>query len=252
MASDTKVDTAPLLFIAAQHMGLEPFWLIPNGLFGITTPHGERYINFARSPLNSHVSASLVRDKYAARAILARNHLPNIPYRLCRTIEDARQFLAVHRTIVVKPRSGSGSRDIHIVSQPSQLVGLTIAHYICEKYIPGTEMRYLLLNDEVIAVHHSEYGASVAADRTLQRISYAPQDWDPALVAMTRRIASAFGLHFAAVDFMIAENGHAYILEINSTPGLKWFHAPSSGPPVDAARLLLEAILVAGPTPPVM
>jgi glutathione synthase/RimK-type ligase-like ATP-grasp enzyme len=228
-------------------MGLEPFWLIPNGLFGIQTPAGERYIHFARSPLNSHLGTSLVRDKYTARAILAHHHLPNIPHRMCRTMDEARQFLAIHKTIIVKPRTGSGSRDIHIVSQPGQLIGLNIAEYICEKYVPGNEMRYLILNDAVIAVHHSKYGTSVAADRYLERISYPADQWDPALVAMTRRIADAFELRFAAVDFMIDANGRSYVLEINSTPGLKWFHAPTSGPAVDVARLFLESMLVADP-----
>jgi len=49
-------------------------------------------------------------------------------------------------------------------------------------------------------------------------------------------------LNFAAVDYMIDDTGTAYILEVNTTPGLKWFHAPTSGPVVDVARLFLEAI----------
>jgi hypothetical protein len=30
---------------------------------------------------------------------------------------------------------------------------------------------------------------------------------------------------------------------VNTMPGLKWFHAPSSGPVVDVARLFLESVI---------
>jgi D-alanine-D-alanine ligase-like ATP-grasp enzyme len=130
---------------------------------------------------------------------------------------------------------------------PEQLAGLDVSRYICEKYIAGKEMRYLVLNDEVIAVHHSEYGTSVAEDRALQRISYPAAQWDSLLVALARRIAAAFDMQFTAIDFMVTTDGRPYVLELNSTPGLKWFHAPTSGPPIDVARLFLEAILAADP-----
>jgi glutathione synthase/RimK-type ligase-like ATP-grasp enzyme len=247
MATDSKVGTAALLFVQAEAMGLEPLWLTPGGLFVVTTPHGERYINFARSPLNSHVSASLARDKYLARSIMAHHRLPNIPYRLCETRHEARQFLAIHHTIIVKPIRGSGSRDIHIVTKPDQLAGIDISRYICEKYIAGKEMRYLVLDGKVIAVHHSEYGTSVAEDRPLQRISLSPEQWDPSLIVLARRVAEAFDMQFTAIDFMVTDEGRPYVLELNSTPGLKWFHAPTSGPSVDVARMLLETILAADP-----
>lgn len=102
-------------------------------------------------------------------------------------------------------------------------------------------MRYLLL-DDVIAVHQSEYGISVAETRDLKRISYPEDTWDSKLATLSLRIAKVLGLQFAAVDYLIDLDQQIYILEVNSAPGLKWFHAPSTGPSVDVASLFLQAM----------
>jgi D-alanine-D-alanine ligase-like ATP-grasp enzyme len=104
-------------------------------------------------------------------------------------------------------------------------------------------MRYLVLNGEVIAVHESKYGVSVEADRDLERISYPQADWSDELTRLSLHVADLLGLRFAAVDYLIDANGKHHVLEVNSSPGLKWFHAPTSGPPVDVAAFFLEALL---------
>ncbi|HUC89492.1 MAG TPA: ATP-grasp domain-containing protein [Patescibacteria group bacterium] len=243
MVIGQKLSTTELLYKRAAQMGLQPSWLRPGGLFVIETTDGEKYINSSRNPLNSHVSSSLAKNKYLTRLICQRHGLPNIPFALPQTAGQAEDFLKQHQTIVVKPVGGSGSQDIHIVSDMSQLSGLNIQEYIFEKYVTGKELRYLILNDEVIAVHESEYGASVKEDRSLQRISYPVSDWCPELVAMSLNIVKILGMKFAAVDYIIDAQNKAFILEVNSAPGLKWFHAPTSGPPVDVASMFLDAIL---------
>jgi D-alanine-D-alanine ligase-like ATP-grasp enzyme len=100
------------------------------------------------------------------------------------------------------------------------------------------------MNGKVVAVHESNYGVSVASDRELERISVEKSSWDPELSRQAIEISKIFGLGFSAIDYIIDENGKAHILEVNSAPGLKWFHAPSEGPPADVARLMLDAFLV--------
>lgn len=238
-----KLGTAEILFQRAQQMGLAPIWVTPRGVFAITINGQERYINLARSPLNSDASAALAKNKHITRRILERHHMPNIPYVLPRTQADAEEFLRQHSTVVAKPVSGAAARDIHIITTPGQLASLTICRYLLEKYIPGTEVRYLVLNNEVVGVHRSEYGTSVSYDRPLTRISYPRSNWDPALVKCSLRIAGILSLRFAAVDYLIDALGQASILEVNTMPGLKWFHAPSSGPVVDVASLFLHSIV---------
>ena len=243
MATDAKLGTSELLFRCASEMGLRPTWITPGGLFAVTVGNEEKYINFAQSSVSSHLSSGLVKNKLITRLILQRQGLPNIPFARARSQGEAAEFLQLHGKIIAKPIRGSGSKDIHIITTKAQLQGLSISKYILEKYIAGTEMRYLVLNDTVIAVHKSEYGTSVDEDRPLQRFSYPESEWDVTLVNSSRRIAKIFGLKFTAIDYMIDETGRTYVLEANSTPGLKWFHAPTSGPAVDVARLFLEAML---------
>jgi glutathione synthase/RimK-type ligase-like ATP-grasp enzyme len=240
--NDQKVGTAELLFRAAQGMGLGPAWINQGDLFAVSVDDHEQYINLACSPLNSHTAASLAKDKYVTRRILERHNMPNIPFARPKTQASAEAFLHEHGKIVAKPVTGSGARDIHIITEPLQLQTLAITQYILEKYIAGEELRYLILNNSVIGVHRSDYGLSVEEGRALERISYPTTDWNEELVSTSLQVAQILSLKFAAVDYLIDAAGHAYILEVNTTPGLKWFHAPTSGPVVDVAQQFLAAI----------
>ncbi len=227
----------------AEQMSLQPQWITNKYLFSVTTADGQQYINGSMSSLNSQVDSALVRNKYHTRLILERFEVPNIPYMRPKTLEEASEFLKEHQTIIVKPTSGQGSEDITIVTDIKQIARLDLKGYIFEKYVAGKEMRYLVLNGTVIAVHQSEYGTSVAKDRQLERLSFAKDSWDSNLVELALDVTEIFHLKFAAVDFLIDESGKPYVLEVNTAPGLKWFHAPSSGPSVDVAALFLEAML---------
>jgi glutathione synthase/RimK-type ligase-like ATP-grasp enzyme len=240
---DISMSTAKLLFQGATEMGLHPTWMIADGLFVVETPTGERYINCERSSTNSHLSISLTINKYATRLVLQRHGLPNIPFCRPADMQEAEAFLATHKKIIIKPLRGAGSKGIIIVTDKSQLQDVPVRKYIFEKYISGTEMRYLILDGSVIAVHKSAYGVSVEADRELERISYEKADWDPELAAMAQKAARILNLHFGAVDYMIDEAGKAYVLEVNSAPGFKWFHKPTSGPSVNVAKMFLESTL---------
>lgn len=237
-----KLGTAELLFRRADAMGLSPDWVTPRGLFAVRVGDREEYVNFARSPLNSHSSASLAKNKYLTRRILDRHGMRNIPFMLPSTHAAAVQFLGTHRKIIAKPVSGSGAHDIHIITTADELMKLNVKKYIIEKYISGKELRCLVLNNSVIGVHLSEYGTSVAKDRALKRISYPMKIWDEPMVESALHVAHVLGLKFAAVDFIVDDLGRAYILEVNSAPGLKWFHAPTSGPVIDVAGKFLEAM----------
>lgn len=239
----TKQTTTELLFTTAHRMGLSPEWVVKNGLFAVTIDSAEHYINFERSPLNSHLSISLSGNKYLTRLILKRHGYSNIPFMRARTLLRAQNFLSTHKTIVAKPLRGSGSRDIHIITKESELSQLAIADYILEKYSPGKEMRYLVMNSKVVAVHESRYGVSVQEDRHLERLSLPETNWNSAIVEQSVKIAGLLGLEFAVVDYLVDSTGVHNILEVGAAPGFKWFHAPTSGPAVDVARMFLDAYI---------
>ncbi len=242
MSAIQRPGTVELLFKSAQHKGLQPTWITENGLFVITTPTGERYVNRQHSILNSHVSVSLSANKHLTRLVLERNGLPNIPYLRATSHDEAVTFLQAYGTIIAKPLKGAGSVGIVIIKDASQLHALAVKDYILEQYAPGKEMRYLVLNNEVIAVHESRYGASIQPDRALERISYSADEWKTDIVDLSLKVSQVLGMSFAAVDYLVDAQGNYRILEVNSRPGMKWFHNPSEGPAVNVAGLFLDSL----------
>lgn len=224
-------------------MGLTPEWVVKNGVFAIQINESEHYINFERSPLNSHLSVSLSGNKHLTRLILKRRGHANIPFKRVRTLTAATAFLDEHGVIIAKPLKGSGSRGIKIISSTSDFDGLVLSNHILEKYMPGVEMRYLIMDGRVIAVHRSNYGTSVDKNRDLERMSLPHTDWDQAIAARSITIAELLGLRFAAVDYLVDNAGAYHLLEVGAAPGFKWFHAPSSGPAVDVAHMFLSAYI---------
>lgn len=243
MIAEKKLTSSELLFNSALRMKLTPRWIDQGGLFVISTDQGERYVYGVHGAINNQLSGGIARNKAATRLVLERNGFPSIPFLRPANSTEAEQFLAVHGTIIVKPLTGSNSRGVSIVRQASELSGIETRGVILEKYIAGREFRYLILSGTVIAVHESDYGVSVEESRPLKRISYPRETWDEALVTLSLQTANALGLRYAAVDYLITAQGEACILEVNSAPGMKWFHAPSSGPAVDVAGLFLEEML---------
>lgn len=243
MTISKKLGTAELLYNCAASMGLRPEWVRYSNFFSISTTEGDRYIYYAKSTLNSHLSNSIARNKHITRLVLERSGLPNIAFIKPSNLADAEQFLTRHSKIIVKPLNGSNSSDVHIVEASEDLRNMDLTKYILEKYTVGKELRYLVLNGKVIAVHESEYGESVSKERDLKRISYPESEWNAELVALALKTAKTLQLRYAAVDYLIEPKGQAYILEVNSSPEMKWFHQPTSGPVIDLARLFLEAML---------
>lgn len=240
-----KKKTVELLFSCAQGMGMEPKWLTKH-LFSVVTPSGEQHVFYTKSILNSHISVILANNKFLTRTLLEHHQLPNIPFCKPANLEEAKVFLNEHGPVIAKPLHGFGARDINLIHKASDMGHLKFGKYIFEKYIVGKEMRYLILNGHVIAVHESDYGTSLSPSRELKRISYESNEWNPQLTNLTKKIAKVVNLNFAAIDFIVQTNGTIYILEVNCAPGLKWFHSPTSGPVVDVANLFLQAILEDG------
>lgn len=241
--SNIQLTSVELLFIESEAIGLDPQWVADKVLFSVTLNNVTHYIGNSKSNANSQKSSSMVQNKYFSRLILQDKGLPNIPFLQTSHLDEASSFLNKHQTIIAKPLLGWGSKDIHIISDSKDLANLDLDKYLFEKYILGREMRYLILNGKVIAVHQSDYGLSVDADRYLERISYPIELWNEELVDKALEISEIFNLQFSAVDFLIDEDENWHILEVNTTPGLKWFHSPTSGPIVNVAKKLMNALI---------
>lgn len=232
--------SAKVLFDAAKELGLQPEWVTSFGLLSIRHKSRLHYIYLSKSSLNSDVSSYLAKNKYFSRVIFEKNSLPNIPYLLPQSIEEVEKFLSENKKIIAKPTLGAHSTDVHIFTTSEELSSFNFGKHIFEKYVAGREMRYLVLKDEVIAVHEKRYTTLINNQGIVERISYPKNKWDKKICKTALLAAKAIGLQFAAVDFIVEKNGDFHILEINSSPGLWRFHFPDKGSAVKVAYLLLS------------
>jgi carbamoyl-phosphate synthase large subunit len=142
--------------------------------------------------------------------------------------------------VVVKPRTGSGSRDISVVDSAQELAGLErSAEFIVQEYLPGEEYSIDVLadtNSHVIAAvprvrTRVDSGVSVAG-RTIH---------DPPLEHFGATVASVTGLTYIAnVQARRDVAGRPALLEVNPrAPGALPLTMASG---VDMPRLALDAL----------
>lgn len=232
-----------LLLSTAESMGLNPKVLTDYGLVSIEVHGTERYVPYKASNPNDQLASWLAQNKHASRVIFEKHGLPNIPFCIPVNTSEAKNFLSEHGQIIVKPLKGSKSQGIHLVSTEDELSTLDLSDCILEKFIKGQEVRFLVVDGEVKAVHHKVYESDINDPNTVQRVSLEKEVWDKRLADVAVKAAAAIGLSFTAVDFMVTEDGDAYILEINSAPGIDRFQEPNEGPSVDMMRMYLEQII---------
>lgn len=235
--------TAEVLFEEAKKMGLKPTWLTDYGLFSITVDEKTGYVFYARNMMNSNLSSFLAIDKHATRTVLQQHGLPNIPFGMFDNKEDVKRFLDENKIIIAKPVLGSSSKDVHLITADTDISSLELTRYIFEKFIKGREMRYLVFHGAVIAVHEKIYPGPINDPKKVKRISFQKEQWDKKLCNLSLQIAKILYLHFAAVDYLIDEESRAYVLEVNSSPGLNFFEHPTSGPSLHIARMFLEEMV---------
>ena len=235
------IRNAELLFSEAQKLGMKPQWLTDYGLFSIQVRERSEYVFYGVSFLNSHLSATLAKNKHITRVILEKHGLPSIPYCLPRNMDEGYNFLYEHGEIIAKPTTGQRSEDVRLIKNKSELTVVPLESSILEKYIKGKEYRYLVLNGKVIAVHLKKYNSPISNPKLHHRFSIEQNDWDLVLVGMSVKIADIFRLKLAAVDFIITPAREKYILEVNGSPAIWRFHVPNHGPAINLARMLLEA-----------
>lgn len=235
--------TTDLLIAAAQIRHLKPVQLTAYGLVQLTVGDKYRYLAYSHSPLNHQLGMYLASNKHATRVVLEQAGLPNIPYLLPQNTQEAFDFIAEHQQVIMKPTFGHHSHDVHLLTPQSDLSKHDISHYVFEKYIAGRELRYLVLNGKAVAVHRKDYIQPINDPTSVKRISYPKKLWNTLHVKYALLACEVMGLRFAAIDFLIDQDDKPHILEVNSAPGIQWFHHPTEGPAIDLAGLFIDAYL---------
>ena len=111
-----------------------------------------------------------------------------------------------------------------------------------EKFIQGEEHRYLILNNQVIAVQKKLLQPTKTNPWQLHYTGLSRQAWRQDLVDESLKIAQIFELNWVAVDFMVDEQEKALVLEFNSSPGIVKIHQPDAGVKTNVAKLIWQAV----------
>lgn len=238
---DTK--RMELLVSTAASMGLNPQIVTNYGLVSIDINGQPHYLFHLSSNPNDQLASWVSQNKHATRIVLEKHNLPNIPFSRPESLAEAKEFLATQGPVIVKPTKGQKSQNIHLVHNEAELEQLNLSGCILEKFIKGQEVRFLVVDSNVTAVHHKVYAGDINDPKTVKRVSLERESWDNHLASIAVSVAKALGLVFTAVDFIVTADGDAYILEVNSAPGLARFQEPDEGPAIDIMRLYLERIV---------
>jgi carbamoyl-phosphate synthase large subunit len=153
-------------------------------------------------------------------------------------VDDALDAAAWHWPCIVKPRSGSGSRGVELLSGPDQLSRIPKdGSMILQELLPGTEHSL-----DVLAYRDGRIAAVVPRSRLKVDSGIAVTGCtvaDPALVEVGRLVAEAIGLTTVAnVQVKEDTDGRPRLLEVN--PRL-----PGSMPLTVAAGVNMPALALA-------
>ena len=142
--------------------------------------------------------------------------------------------LLIHDRVVVKPICQGSSVGVHIVDRSCDVAALceqVFAEFgdcMVEEFIAGRELTVGVLNDRALPVieirpqtDYYDYHAKYVDEGT----QYLFDTVDPALAAALQQDAvtcwKRLGLrHMARIDYILSDDSQAYILEVNTIPGL--------------------------------
>lgn len=144
----------------------------------------------------------------------------DVPYTL--TTNDpgeARAFARRFGKAVVKPGIGVGSTRLLREDQAAQLDEITVAPTTMQEYVPGMTHRIHIVGDTVVLA------LKILNDEIDSRTETKGFEYAKLSAGEERKIVQAnrsLGLHFAAWDIIIAENGRHSYLDCNPGPFLMW------------------------------
>jgi RimK family alpha-L-glutamate ligase len=163
-----------------------------------------------------------VEDMEAARAIVARE--------------------AGERPLVLKPLFGSQGRGLKLVRSPEDLPppDAVSGVYHLQRYVGRAgplhvDYRVFVVGGEAVAA--MERHASSWITNVKQGGRPMPVQLDAELQELASRASEAVGAQFCGVDILRAEDGTAYVLEVNSMPAWSGLQTVA---PFDIAGLLAE------------
>jgi len=185
----------------------------------------------------SGVAASaLGMDKLRSKQLFVGAGLPTPPFKVLRDQDDLSTCVAeLGFPLMIKPAHEGSSIGMHKVSNAEQLAEAwqDACRYdqcvIAEQWVTGAEYTVAVLNDKALPAIKLEtphdfydYNAKYEADDTRYHFDHGlSSEQEQRLLRLAEQAFSAVGcLDWGRVDIMQDQQGHFYLLEVNTTPGM--------------------------------
>jgi carbamoyl-phosphate synthase large subunit len=203
-------------------------------------PLGLARADFRRAGIELLLAPDRALDVCLDKLALARCCAGRVPVPRTERYDQAADLESWTYPVIVKPRTGSGSRDISVVASSQALARLDLsADFLIQEYLPGEEYSIDVLADatgQVVASvprvrERVDSGVSVAG-RTLH---------DSELERLGAAVAAATGLTYIAnIQFRRDAAGRPALLEVNPrVPGTLPLTVASG---VDMPRMALDSL----------
>jgi D-alanine-D-alanine ligase len=182
------------------------------------------------------LASALAMDKVFAKKIFAAAGLTITPYVVVSQGEELSPTgLPFGLPVVVKPSREGSSVGVSIVKQPAELAekaAIAFAYdreILVEQYVKGREIQVGILDGAAIGaieiVPKNEFYDFEAkyTDGKATHIMPAPlpEEQYAALLCLGERAHAALGCSgYSRVDFIVTPDGAAYLLEVNTLPGM--------------------------------
>ena len=178
----------------------------------------------------------LFRDKFAMRQFSARHNLNPVESRLCRTVEEAREFVSGLRAMaIMKPLDSNSSRGVFTVNavddvdyffEKSIKWSISKKAVVCERFINGTEFtidgikipgqghKCLAISEKRHFAHNSNIACELYFSHHNDKFDYQ------ALQEINNRYVDLSGLEFGTTHAEYKyEDGKFYLIEIGARGG---------------------------------
>jgi len=179
----------------------------------------------------------LALNKAASKELFESVGVPTPEWQMITSVQGRDAALELPLPVFVKPNKGGSSLGMTLVRNADQFAGaLDKVFAMCqsalvERYIPGVELTCGILGDRPLPLimirpkqgaDFFDYENKYAADGA-EEICPAPVDQAVSDAIQERMLAvhRALGLTgYSRGDFILAEDGTAYLLEVNTLPGM--------------------------------
>ena len=223
---------------------------IPTGsleqiIFRVDALH--RLENIGIRVINPSTAIERTVDKYYTSFLLADAGIPTPRTMVTEDFEEALgAFQELGGDVVVKPLFGSEGKgmvrlsDRDLAYRVFRTLELNRAVYYLQEYIPHEQedIRAFVVGDRVVAAMRRRGRAWKT--NVAQGAHVEPMVLSTPLEELSLRAARLVGTDYAGVDLLQAEDGRAYVLEVNSIPGWRGLQKTTSQ---NVADLVAEHVL---------